>query len=354
MEEWIGQWWHRAVTRVAEPDRAHVQVTLEEMRRSIALLYRAGGGDAAVRVAPVADSRHGGPRGWLQRLAGSGIRVPLPVLDWETLALPAQVAVFDERELNHELYLWLAALAAVFEPTGDWIADNRAATARALQRFAGMRGRHQRLTQAHLAQRPSLTSLRAESIPWEAAVQAALRGNDHGPLFVAPAQVAPVWLWLTAGVGQGPSGAAGQSGDGAGERDLAAMHGRAVRRWIVGNFVGGSDRLAADIDADIDARDWRQVLWAISTRVDPARESAQNTDPAARQVRTEPPVHSSMATKPAPCTAKLAITGASTSATRGTATLPIRPACSWIASVPRCSDSASAFHGHIAHTRNGT
>ncbi|MBP7439119.1 MAG: VWA domain-containing protein [Acidovorax sp.] len=218
MEEWIGQWWHRAVTRVAEPDRAHVQVTLEEMRRSIALLYRAGGGDAAVRVAPVADSRHGGPRGWLQRLAGSGIRVPLPVLDWETLALPAQVAVFDERELNHELYLWLAALAAVFEPTGDWIADNRAATARALQRFAGMRGRHQRLTQAHLAQRPSLTSLRAESIPWEAAVQAALRGDDHGPLFVAPAQVAPVWLWLTAGVGQGPSGAAGQSGDGAGER----------------------------------------------------------------------------------------------------------------------------------------
>ena len=96
MEEWIGQWWHRAVTRVAEPDRAHVQVTLEEMRRSIALLYRAGGGDAAVRVAPVADSRHGGPRGWLQRLAGSGIRVPLPVLDWETLALPAQVAVLTD------------------------------------------------------------------------------------------------------------------------------------------------------------------------------------------------------------------------------------------------------------------
>ena len=49
-------------------------------------------------------------------------------------------------------------------------------------------------------------------------MQAALRGDDHGPLFVAPAQVAPVWLWLTAGVGQGPSGAAGQSGDGAGER----------------------------------------------------------------------------------------------------------------------------------------
>ena len=144
MEEWIGQWWHRIVTKAAEPERAEVQVTLDEMRRSIALLYRAGGGDAAVRVAPVADSRHGGPRGWLQRLAGSDIRLPMPVLDWETLALPAQVAVFDERELNRELYLWLAALAAVFEPTGDWVADNRAATARALQRFAGLRGRQWR------------------------------------------------------------------------------------------------------------------------------------------------------------------------------------------------------------------
>ena len=61
MEEWIGQWWHRAVTRAAEPDRAHVQVTLDEMRRSIALLYRAGGGNAAVRVAPVADSPMAGP-----------------------------------------------------------------------------------------------------------------------------------------------------------------------------------------------------------------------------------------------------------------------------------------------------
>ncbi len=27
------------------------------------------------------------------------------------------------------------------------------------------------------------------------------------------------------------------------------------------------------MDADIDVRDWRQVIWAISTRVDPARDS---------------------------------------------------------------------------------
>ena len=41
MEEWVGAKWHRAITRVAEPERTEHQVTLEAMRHSIALLYRA-------------------------------------------------------------------------------------------------------------------------------------------------------------------------------------------------------------------------------------------------------------------------------------------------------------------------
>jgi 4-hydroxy-3-polyprenylbenzoate decarboxylase len=33
------------------------------------------------------------------------------------------------------------------------------------------------------------------------------------------------------------------------------------------------------VDADIDIRDWKEVVWAISTRVDPARDTliAENT-----------------------------------------------------------------------------
>jgi nitric oxide reductase NorD protein len=198
MEEWIGQWWHRAITHLAQPQRSHVQVELKDMQRSISLLYRAGGGDPAVRVTPAAASRHGGQRHWLQKVAGAGLRSAMPELDAQALALPPAISVFDSTELNRDLYLWLAALAAVFEPTGDWIADNRAATARALQRFAGLRERHHRLAAAHLAQRPLLTSLRAKDVPWEAAVQAALRGQEHSVLFVTPRDVAPVWLWLNA------------------------------------------------------------------------------------------------------------------------------------------------------------
>ena len=198
MEEWVGQWWHKAITRIAAAPPNAERVLLADMQRSIALLYRAGGGDPAVRVAPAAASRHGGARRFLERVAGSNQRSAQSRLDPEVLALPPEIGVFDQRALNHDLYLWLAALAAVFEPTGDWIADNRAASSRALQRFAGLRSRHAALVTAHLAQRPALSSLRAAAVPFEAAVQAALRGEDHGALFVQPGQVAPVWLWLAA------------------------------------------------------------------------------------------------------------------------------------------------------------
>ncbi|MGP1682328.1 MAG: nitric oxide reductase activation protein NorD, partial [Giesbergeria sp.] len=198
MEEWVGQWWHKAITRIAAAPPNAERVLLADVQRSIALLYRAGGGDPAVRVAPAAASRHGGTRRFLERVAGSNQRSAQSRLDPEVLALPPEIGVFEQRAHNHDLYLWLAALAAVFEPTGDWIADNRAASSRALQRFAGLRSRHAALVQSHLAQRPALTSLRAAAVPFEAAVQAALRGEDHGALFVQPDQVAPVWLWLAA------------------------------------------------------------------------------------------------------------------------------------------------------------
>ena len=112
MEEWIGQWWHRAITHLAEPQRTEAQVALQDMQRSITLLFRAGGGDAAVRVAPVAASSHGGPRRWLQKVAGSGLRSAMPELDAQTLALPPHIGVFDRTELNRDLYLWLASAEA--------------------------------------------------------------------------------------------------------------------------------------------------------------------------------------------------------------------------------------------------
>lgn len=197
MEEHVGLWWHRLVTRWADTSYPEAEVTLAEMESAIGMLFRAGGGDHSTRVTQASWMSHAGPRQWLQRLAGTGHRAALPCLDGETLALPERLAVFQDRSLNRHLYVWLAAMAAVLESTGDWLADNRAATVRALQRFPGLRERHARLVQAHLLQRPRLETMRPAQALAEAAVQAALKGEDHADMLVDPSEVLPVWLWMT-------------------------------------------------------------------------------------------------------------------------------------------------------------
>ncbi|MDP1902442.1 MAG: VWA domain-containing protein [Rubrivivax sp.] len=195
MEEWIGERWHRLITRLADPSFADQAVALQAVQRPVELLFRAAGGAPGVRIVPAAAARIAGARSWLQRLAGSGQRAALTRLDGETLALPPVVAVFDDASLNRDLYLWLAALAAVHEPGAGWLAGNMAATQAALQRCPGLQARWQRLLHAHLMQRPALNLLKGDAATAEAAVQAALRGlAPQGD--IAPDAVAPVWLWL--------------------------------------------------------------------------------------------------------------------------------------------------------------
>ncbi|MCA0327853.1 MAG: VWA domain-containing protein [Proteobacteria bacterium] len=208
MEEWVGQRWHRFITRAADTNFPHAAVPLEQVTRAVELLFRAGGGDALVRVVPASAGRVGGPRSWLQRIAGQGERVAQSTLDAETLALPPVLAVFDEASLNRELYLWLAALSAchVPEPAGDWVGANLRATVRALQRFPGLRGRYRRLVRAELAQRPTPERLKPPAAAAETAVRQALI-DTLAPGFclggaaserpgVGHDAVAPVWLWL--------------------------------------------------------------------------------------------------------------------------------------------------------------
>jgi len=175
MEEWIGERWHRFITRVADRSHAEHAVALASVQRAAGLLFHAAGGAPGVRIVPAGLARVGGPRTWLQSVAGSGQRAAVARLDADTLALPPVVAVFDDTALNRDLYLWLAALAAFHEPGLDWIAGNLAATQRVLAQCPGLAPRWQRLRAAHLAQRPAVQALRGEAALAESAVQAALQ-----------------------------------------------------------------------------------------------------------------------------------------------------------------------------------
>ncbi len=205
MEEWVGKTWHRWVTRAAEQGHPEAAVELAQVQRALGFLFRAGGGSHALRLAEAQALRHGGPRGWLQRLAGSEQRAAQAQLGTEVLALPARLDVFPEPALNHGLYLWLAALSSCWDAgeaaPGGWLAGNVRATVLALERFPGLAATYERLLEAHLRQRPDPDGMGADA-PSERLLRLALRAR--GPLAELPAAalalrpeaLAPVCLWL--------------------------------------------------------------------------------------------------------------------------------------------------------------
>ena len=175
MEEGVGAQWHRWVSRRAEAEpaaRAQAAATLAGQRRSVQWLLRAGG--SPLRVAEALPVATAGPRSLWQRVAGSGLRQPLPQVDAAVLALPPRVALFDDAALNHDLYLWWAALACVLPIHQPWAQANAEAVPRALALFPGLAGRVQALQAAEAARR---------ALPWPQP------GDD-------PALTAPVWTWL--------------------------------------------------------------------------------------------------------------------------------------------------------------
>ena len=197
MEEWVGQQWDRFIRRAASRQHDAAAVSLAEVQRSITLMFRAAGGAPAVRLASASERPVGGARDWLQRVAGTGTHAATGRLEPEALSLPPRIAVHADPALNRALYLWLAALAAHIEPTGDWIVDNRRATQASLQTFPGLTERYRQLLAAEQALRPDPPRLRGRAAEAERALQAALAGRDDDPpLAVLPHEVAPVWLWL--------------------------------------------------------------------------------------------------------------------------------------------------------------
>ena len=199
MEETVGLWWHQAVTRLSRQSNPQAAVQLKDVQKTIGILFRAAGGSAALRLTIATEQAVGGNRTWLQVIAGSGKRASIPVLEPDVLALPEYLAVFDSSELNRDLYLWLAIQGAHFDHTNHWVTDNCTATQAGLHAFPGFVPRYQRLLQAHLVQRGIPAQFKGTYAVAEGAIQAALRGNAAVDSEISPSEVAPVWLWVSAG-----------------------------------------------------------------------------------------------------------------------------------------------------------
>jgi nitric oxide reductase NorD protein len=203
MEELVGGIWDRFITRVARRDHPDAAVKLSELETMLGVLFRALGGDAGLRVAASVQRQHGARRRLLSRIAGSDDRAATASLDFETLRLPAEIAVFPQRSLNRDLYLWLIALAAheTAPDDAEWIVRNQRATLRALAALPGLEPRYRRLVAAVLAERIAPESLPGDEAAQERAVRCALETPGSvaslPPLKSRksrPLQPVPLWL----------------------------------------------------------------------------------------------------------------------------------------------------------------
>jgi nitric oxide reductase NorD protein len=203
MEEFVGGIWDRFITRAARRDHPEAAVKLSEIEKMLGVLFRALGGDAGLRVAASTERRHGARRRLLSRIAGSDERSASASLDFETLRLPAQIALFADRGLNRDLYLWLIALAA-HESAPDeanWIVRNQRATLRALAALPGLEPRYRRLVAVALAERIDPVAMPADEAAQERAVRAALTSPGSVAALpqltrrkAKPLQPVPLWL----------------------------------------------------------------------------------------------------------------------------------------------------------------
>ncbi len=204
MEEVVGKLWHNWVTRAAGGHYPQAAVRLAEVEKTAGILFRAFGGDPGLRVAAATADSHGARRRWLQRLAGSGDKVAQARRDGETLRLPPEIAVFPEKSVNRDLYLWLAALAASdVAPRKPWFIRNQLAAQAALARYPGLQPRYERLVAAHLAGRIAPDKLRPDEKAQEDAIRQALQQpgavNGLPPLSSRKSRPPqPVLLWLIA------------------------------------------------------------------------------------------------------------------------------------------------------------
>lgn len=117
-EETVGNLWHDLASGIgADEVFPEAAVTLDSVRPSLAVLFRALGGAAGVELgeAPATPMQHRRP---LRRKLGAGQeRHWVASFDGERLNLPPVIAAFPDAALNRAAYFWLTALAACTEPS---------------------------------------------------------------------------------------------------------------------------------------------------------------------------------------------------------------------------------------------
>ena len=197
LEEIVGSTWHRFITQRAQKDFPEAIVHLAEVRHTAGIFFRALGGEGGLRVENATDSEVHARRSLLQRIAGIGDKTQYAWRDEETLRLPESIAIFPERQLNLDLYLWLTALSVITVEEGDWITRNQYRTLKTLEIWPGLKCRYLDLVKAHIQQRSDPNDLPDREARQELLIRSALeKPAEKFILEYAKRPPQPVAIWL--------------------------------------------------------------------------------------------------------------------------------------------------------------
>ena len=198
MEEWIGGLWHKYITRKANPEFDDERVYFDQVSKSVAMVFRALGGDVVKRVEAATGREYLTRKSFLQKISGDNQLVSLAWQDEESLRLPESLAVFNDKTLNYDLYIWLAVLAAHHDGNfRHWAKDNQALVVEVLEKFPALHKRYCRLAKAFVAMRPPLEKMQqVERIMEQSIRNAILTPGSVTDFPVVNFAPKAVYLWL--------------------------------------------------------------------------------------------------------------------------------------------------------------
>ncbi|MBC7951262.1 MAG: VWA domain-containing protein [Rhodospirillaceae bacterium] len=189
LEERVGLLWHRLIgEKTSWPRHPEAEIKLTDMRASLAILFRALGGERGVQIAAAAARGSQHRLTWRQRIGMEEERLVQSSRDETSLSLPEELDIFPERALNRDLYIWLAAYFAVLQPPAErfddplradlaHLAQSALATRAVLVEFPGLAARYLTLSSGLLAVRP-----RRELVGVEKDVEAVVLALLGGPM----------------------------------------------------------------------------------------------------------------------------------------------------------------------------
>lgn len=197
MEEVVGEFWHRLVTKHASTEYADVRVELVDLQSQLGPFYRALGGCSGKVIEAAAPRKFNADRNFLQRLAGTHKRLCVAWQDERSVRLAPDIAFFQSKELNEKLYFWQVAMAAYLPIVRHWFVDNQRASLDIISSRPGLKLVYQELVEEVLKLRPSLDKLEGDKYAREVAIrQALMMPGSVAVLPKAAGDAFPVPLWL--------------------------------------------------------------------------------------------------------------------------------------------------------------